>query len=184
MTVEELIKAGKSSVRNSPALMAQYKILFKQVFGREPDCAGCTFNRDWERLANNSQKKLQVMSDKTFRLKKPGIIYSLDIEDKKLKRTIRRRVYGNIMSEDFANDFLSIGSKSEIEERKKLFAVLPEKFRTETDSENDFSKLKVVELKALAIQEGYPEEEWVDLKKDELIAYLNAKSIDSDEVES
>lgn len=179
MTVDELIKAGKSSVRNSPALMAQYKVLFKQVFGREPNCAGCTFNRDWERLTN-SNNKIEIMSDKTFRLKKPGIIYSLDIEDKKFKRTIRKRVYGNIMSEEFANDFLTIGSKAEIEERKKLFAVLPERFRDEAEEDNDFSKLKVADLKSMATQEGYPEEEWADLKKDELVAYLNAKSIDSD----
>ena len=175
MTVEELIKAGKSSVRNSPALMAQYKILFKQVFGREPDCAGCTFNRDWERLVNNSPQNLEIMSEKTFRLKKPGIIYSYDVEDKKLKRSFRKRVYGNIMSEDFANDYLTIGSAQEIEERKKQFAVLPEKFRDE--EKEDISKLKIAELRELAAS-AYPEEEWKDLKKDELIAYLNAKDAD------
>ena len=175
MTVNDLIKIGKSQVRSNPDLMNIYIQLFTEKFGRKPDCAGCTFNRDWQRLTNYSPQKSQTMSDKTFRLKKPGIIYSYDVKDKKLKRSFRKRVYGNIMSEDFAIDYLTIGTKAEIEERKKQFAVLPEKFREEETE--DISKLKVTELRELAAS-AYPEEEWKDLKKDELIAYLNAKDAD------
>ncbi len=35
------------------------------------------------------------------------------------------RTYGYKMTEDFAKNFLSLGSKEEIEERKKLFTSLP-----------------------------------------------------------
>src|SRR5690606_26847354 len=165
-------------VRSNPDLMNIYIQLFTEKFGRKPDCAGCTFNRDWQRLTNYSLQKSQTMYDKTFRLKKPGIIYSYDVKDKKSKRSFRKRVYGNVMTEDFAIDYLTIGTKAEIEERKKQFAELPEKFRTDSDSEddNDLSKLKVADLKDLA--SAYPEEEWKQLKKDELIAYLSAKDAD------
>jgi hypothetical protein len=181
MTIEDLIKAGKNQVRNNSNLMSAYIDLFTEKFGRKPDCAGCTFNVDWNRLTNSNIQNTEIMSDKTFRLKNNAVIYSYDVEDKKLKRIIRKRAYGNVMTEEFAENFLTHGTAQQIADRKKQFAVLPKKFIE--SEEVDLSKKKIDELKALAIEKEFPKEEWESLKKDELVAYVNAKFIESEEVE-
>lgn len=180
MTVENLIKAGKDQVRRNPDLMSAYIQLFTEKFGRKPDCAGCTFARDWTQLTNSTNiQNFEIMSDKTFRLKNNGIIYSYDIDDKKTKRKLRKRAYGNIMSEEFAEAYLTHGTPQEIADRKKQFAVLPAQFADADDSVN-LSKLTVPKLQEFAKDNGYPEDEWKYLKKDDLVAYLNAKEIDAD----
>lgn len=179
MTVEELIKAGKDQVRNNPDLMSAYKKIFSQEFGREPDCAGCTFTRDWERLTNSSNTQIQeIMSDKSFKLKNNAVIYSYDVEDKNAGRKLRKRAYGNVMTEEFAENYLTHGTEQQIAERKKQFAILPKKF-IETE-ETDFSKLKVDKLKAIATEKEYPKEEWENLKKDDLVLYLENKAIEAE----
>ena len=179
MTKEDLIKAGKNQVRNNPDLMSAYKKIFSQEFGREPDCAGCTFNRDWERLTNPSNSKNQeIMSDKTFRLKRTDIIYTYYLDNKKSGRKDTFRRYGNVMTEDFAENYLTHGTEQQIAERKKQFAILPKKF-IETE-ETDFSKLKVDKLKAIATEKEYPKEEWENLKKDDLVLYLENKAIEAE----
>lgn len=180
MTVEDLIKAGKDQVRRDSDLMSAYIQVFTQKFNRAPDCAGCTFARDWERLTNSTNiQNYEIMSDKTFRLKNNAIIYSYDVEDKKAKRKLRKRAYGNIMSEEFAENYLTHGTEQEIADRKKQFAVLPAKF-VEGDEVVSFSKLTVPELKEFAKASGYAEDEYKSLKKDDLVAYLNAKEIDAE----
>lgn len=181
MTIEDLIQAGKDQVRKKPDLMSAYIQLFTEKFGRNPDCAGCTFTNDWERLINSNIQNTEVMSDKTFRIKNNAIIYSYDVDDKKLKRKIRKRAYGNVMTEEFAENYLTHGTDQEIADRKKQFAILPKKFIE--SEEVDLSKKKIDELKALAIEKEFPKEEWESLKKDELVAYINAKFIESEEVE-
>ena len=177
MTIEELILIGKERVRSNPALLDTYKSLFKEKFGREPDCAGCTFNRDWVQLTSNTPIITQtVMSNKTFDLINQGKIYSYDIHDKKTNRTKRIRTYGNKMTEDFASAYLTNGTETELEARRKEFRTLPEAFQQET---NDISKLTVKQLKEMAAEAGYPEEEYNDLKKAELILYIETKSIEA-----
>ena len=182
MTVEDLIKAGKNQVRNNPDLMSAYIQLFSEKFGRKPDCAGCTFSRDWERLTNSiNSQNIEIMSDKTFKLKQSHIIYSYDVEDKNTNRKIRRRTYGNTMTEEFAENYLTNGTDEQIAERKKQFSVLPAKLlNADNEDFSDLSKLTVPKLQELATTKEYPSEEWKSLKKDELIAYLNAKLLNAD----
>lgn len=177
MTIEELIKTGKEKVRGNAVLLNAYKKVFKEKFGREPDCAGCTFTTDWARLTNPSiqPQKKHAMSNKTFDLIHQGKIYSYDVFDKKTKRTKRVRAYGNLMTEDFATAYLINGTPEEIEIRKKQFRTLPESLQTET---TDISKLTVKELKELAAGHGHPEDEYSDLKKADLISYIETKSIE------
>lgn len=164
--------------------MSAYIQLFTEKFGRKPDCAGCTFNYDWDRLLNSNIQNFEIMSDKTFRLKNNAIIYSYDVEDKKTKRTIRKRAYGNVMTEEFAENYLTNGTAQQIADRKKQFAVLPEKFIEKEDSDTvNISKLTVKQLHALATEHEFPAEEWEGLKKDELVAYINAQLIESEESE-
>ena len=177
MTIEELILIGKEQVRSNAGLLESYKKLFKEKFGREPDCAGCTFNRDWVRLTSNvTTPNPTVMSNKTFDLINQGKIYSYDILDKKTNRTKRVRTYGNKMTEDFASAYLTNGTDEELAVRRKEFRTLPESFQHET---TDISKLTVKQLKEIAAEAGYPEEEYNDLKKAELILYIETKELEA-----
>lgn len=127
MTVEELIKIDAKKVRNSSDLMAFYISAFKSKFGKAPNCASCTFKNDFQKLVkaikNNEEPiKLTTMENKeiTFKLaKREGKIISFV----KNGRTIRR--YDNKLTEEFAIDYLTFGTKEEILERRKRFKVLP-----------------------------------------------------------
>lgn len=174
MTVEDLILIGKEKVRSDEYLLNTYKMLFKEKFGREPDCAGCTFAHDWVRLTNqNTISNYTIMPNTTFDIINKGKIYSYDIFDKKTNRTKRVRSYGNVMTEDFANAYLTNGTAEEIAARKKEFRTLPESL---IEDKEDIAKLTVKELKEMAADAGYPEDEYGDLKKADLIAYIEAKS--------
>ena len=179
MTKEDLIKAGKDQVRSNSDLMSAYKKIFSQEFGREPDCAGCTFNRDWERLTNSSNTQIQeIMSDKSFKLKNNAVIYSYDVEDKNAGRKLRKRAYGNVMTEEFAENYLTHGTEQQIAERKKQFSLLPKKFADAPEVK--LSKLTVPKLQELAVEKEYPKEEWDNLKKDDLVLYLENKAIEAE----
>ncbi|RMZ58959.1 hypothetical protein D1632_15450 [Chryseobacterium nematophagum] len=180
-TIDDLIKAGKSQVRNTADLMTAYIGLFKEKFGREPDCAGCTFNNDWNRLITYSnQKNQKIMLDPniTFQLRDKSKIYSYDFQHKN-GRMIRTRVYGHMMSEEFAEKYLTEGNERQLQERKAEFKILPIKFIEEENLSNDIlSKNTLKELQQLATEKKYPEDEWKKLKKEELIVFLEAKELE------
>lgn len=185
MTLQELISAGKDQVRSSPDLMSAYIEHFLRIFGRNPDCAPCTFDHDWRRLLESQSiqiQKLKIMSTKSFVLRDQHKIYTYVVENKKTKTRKPVRTFGNIMTEEFASNYLKIGSPEVLEARKAEFKVLPAEFRKDSGDEKGegFSSLKVAELKSLAAEKGYPEEEYKSLKKDELVAYLEAKAIEDE----
>lgn len=181
MTVEELIKAGKDQVRKNSDLMSAFIKIFEEKYGLGA-CIPCFFNSNWEKLTNSNIQNTEIMSDKSFRLKNNSLIYSYDVDDKKAGRPIRKRAYGNVMTEEFAENYLTHGTAQEIADRKKQFTILPKKFiETEDGNDDGLSKLTVPKLKALATEKEFPKEEWEALKKEELVAYLNAKFIESED---
>src|SRR5690606_10060390 len=131
MEVKDLVKKSSQEVRGNSNLMAIYIKYFKEYFGHEPSCAGCTFANDFTRLkrvvlSGGSQeqksrtKKQSKMETKTFKLKKvEGKILSY----KKNGKTIH--FYDNNMTEQLAVEYLTHGTPEQIEERKKLFSILP-----------------------------------------------------------
>lgn len=184
ITVKDLIKAGKIEVRQNSDLMSAYIQLFQEKFGRKPDCAGCTFDYDWKRLTENltSINTENMSSDKTFKLRDNSIIYTFERENEETKTHRRVRVYGNIMTEEFAEEYLTAGTPEEIESRKKQFKVLPEKFR-ETDQQEVPAEVvtEVSVLKAKAVEKGYPEEEFKDIfEEDQMTAYMDGKALESE----
>ncbi len=124
MTLQDLIEKGSHKVRNDNALMAFYLEEFEKQFGRKPNCAGCTFKNDWNKLVNSTQKNTiqnTVIMKNTFKLKgneNNKIFTYLDG-----KRPVR--TYGYKMTNDFAENYLSKGTKAQIEDRKKQFKTLP-----------------------------------------------------------
>lgn len=183
ITIEDLIKAGKNEVRNNSNLMTAYIQIFEEKFGRKPDCAGCTFNSDWNRLIQNQNTILSnniIMSDKTFLLRDNSIIYSYDVEvgENQLRR-VRR--YGNLMDEEFAVNYLTNGSDEQIEVRKRQFKILPEKVRSSELNIDTTDYEKLAELKAQAIEKGYPEEEYKDIDNDsDMSAYIKTKELEEE----
>jgi len=188
VTVEDLIKAGKHEVRNHSELMSAYIRLFQERFGREPDCAGCTFDYDWKRLTETltSIHTENMSSDITFKLRDNSIIYSFYREDKETGIIRKTRCYGNIMTEEFAEEYLTSGSPEEIESRKKEFKVLPEKFQEKPWAEKETLPLqRLSELKAQASEKEYPEEEFENISEESaMIVYLDGKALEAEETKN
>jgi hypothetical protein len=176
MTAKELIQAGPSGVRNSSTLMAEYKRIFFEQFNYEPECPTCGSTKDWnlfKSFANGTslETPTKVMSDKTFKLRDTNKIYTYAYEDKKTGRSLNKRRFGYLMEEEFAEEYLTNGTPEQIEKRKAEFKTLPEKFRDTQEPD------KLTELKELASERGYSEEEYKDITEEaEMVAYLEAKA--------
>lgn len=155
MEVKDLVRKSSQEVRGNSNLMAIYIKYFKEYFGHEPNCAGCTFANDFTRLkrvvlSGGSQeqksrtKKQSKMEIKTFKLKKvEGKILSY----KKNGKTIH--FYDNNMTEQLAVEYLTHGTPEQIEGRKKLFSILPK------------SIIEKIEVKEEVIEQTEPTEEVV-----------------------
>lgn len=137
MDIKDLVQLSSQKVRLSPDLMAIYIKAYREVFGNTPNCAGCTFSSDFTKLKRvvfsgkkqNTKIKNTMKTEQTFKLKKrQGKIYSYKREGKTI------HFYDTNMTEQLAVEFLTHGSEAQIEERKKLFAVLP-KFPESTESD-------------------------------------------------
>jgi len=125
MTPENLITLSKHEVRNNNAFMLLYLQEFENIFGRKPNCASCTFNHDWEKFINASKSqniKIKTMAtDSKYKLANNHMNTILTyVEDGRPVRT-----YGYKMTDEFAEKFLSTGTKKQIEDRKKLFTSQP-----------------------------------------------------------
>lgn len=156
MDVLDLIKMDGRKVRENSNLMSVYIETFFSIFGYKPNCAGCTFKNDFEKLKNAiligkrpAQNNNIMETNKTFKLKKTnGTILTYRLN----KRPFR--MYDNRLTEDFAVAFLTNGSKEEITERKRLFDVLPESLRPK---EKTVKKEEVSE-NVITEEENKPEE--------------------------
>lgn len=128
MDIKDLILLNSDKVRRDSSLMAFYIESFFTVFGYRPNCAGCSFSSDWNKLVSlvrNGEKYVtlnfkQNKMENTFKLKKiQNKIFAYRID----KKTFRS--YDNNFTESFVRDFLTYGNDEEIAERKLLFSVLP-----------------------------------------------------------
>lgn len=127
MDVRELITRSGNEVRRSPDLMELYLVEFEKVFGKRPNCAGCTFQKDWQRFVNSfrlNKEKNQVIMDVTFKYKGGKVLMLTYWMDGKPYRK-----YSNRLTEEFVMGYLTYGTEEQIAERKKEFLVLPESFR-------------------------------------------------------
>lgn len=140
MTVEELITKSAHEVRGNRDLMERYLLEYEAKFGRRPNCAGCTFSKDWQKFVNSFKPqriKNQIQMDTTFKLKKvSNKIYTYWIDGKP------QRKYDNKMTEEFAIGYLTNGTPEQIEERKKQFFILPESLREVKKVEEEVKEKK------------------------------------------
>jgi len=120
MTVEELILIDKYKVRRDSNLMSLYLQYFKEEFKYSPNCVGCSFATDWQKLVSKYSKKYvtlqKVNSMNTITIKRQqGKILAY----KKDGRTYRQ--YDNILTDSFIKEFIVSGTDEENKERVKMF---------------------------------------------------------------
>jgi hypothetical protein len=121
MTVNELILLDKNKVRRDSSLMSLYLRYFQEAYNYKPNCTACSFATDWQKLVSfysnkevkglNSQKKTMNISIKKIQ----GKILSYKKDGKTF------RLYDNILTPNFIEEYLKNGSDDVLEERKKLF---------------------------------------------------------------
>lgn len=141
MNIEDLIKLGADKVRKSPSLMAIYISVFEKEFGKAPNCAGCSFSNDWQRLVNRLKKEDKAMNKNRYRLKV--------IENKILtyrNNGIPYRIYDYLMTDEFAQAFLKYGSQQELDQRKKLFYQIKEVNHSKESESNGINEDKVITI--------------------------------------
>lgn len=123
MTINEFILLDKAKVRRDSNLMSLYLDFFKTAFGRVPNCAGCSFGTDWQKLVS----LYSIKGEKKVTLQKGKIMNTISIKKiqgkiltyKKEGRTYRQ--YDNILTDSFIKEFISNGTEDEIKERIKMF---------------------------------------------------------------
>lgn len=123
MTINEFILLDKAKVRRDSNLMSLYLDFFKTAFGRVPNCAGCSFGTDWQKLVS----LYSIKGEKKVTLQKGKIMNTISIKKiqgkiltyKKDGRTYRQ--YDNILTDSFIKEFISNGTEEEIKERVKMF---------------------------------------------------------------
>jgi len=131
MTAQELIQLDAIEVRRSSSLMSVYKVVFKETFGREPLCASCSFNNDFQRLKNHysqNQSNFKIMSEnKTFELKIQHMqdLFSYTKYDENKARPVTYRNYGYGLTDAFVKELLANKTEAEAEELKQKFLKLP-----------------------------------------------------------
>ena len=128
MDVNELIQLNSDKVRRNSSLMRFYIECFSKTFGYIPDCAGCNFNSDFNKLkvALSNDKKIVNLTNKTKKMENTFKLKRIEgniLAYRKDKKTFR--LYDNSLNEEFVISFLTNGTAEEIEQRKKLFSKLP-----------------------------------------------------------
>lgn len=138
MTNEELIRLSKNEILTKHKQL--YIERFRAVVGYKPACASCSFKKDFDKFKNKivnfqevKPKTIIMATENNYKLrpKYNSQILSYVNKNKKVVRT-----YGRNMTDEFAKEYLSNGTKTQIEEREKRFAELPKETKTESKSES------------------------------------------------
>lgn len=150
MDAKELAALGAKTVRRDEKLLRQYIEEYAALFGSAPNCVSCSFSRDFKKFQRevNKEQKTKTMKNKTFQLKKK---HNREIHTYR-ENGRPRRIYGHRMTEDFAQNFLTNGSEKEIEERKKLFDVLPKGIEGEKAVQKEETKTEATREDEIANQ--------------------------------
>lgn len=143
MTTKELVSLSPKKIRHNNELMQLYIQQFEAAFSYKPNCAGCTFNSDFNKLKKhvNSGSKSTIINLKpktmsVYKIKPKFRAQILTyIKDKRPHRT-----YGRNITDSFAEEFLKYGTKEQIAERKKMFTIEEQPKPTKPTSAKDKEK--------------------------------------------
>lgn len=165
MTTKELVSLSPKKIRYSNELMQLYIQKFEAAFSYKPNCAGCTFNSDFNKLkkhvASGSKSTIINLKPKTMSVYKIKPKFRAQIltyiKDKRPYRT-----YGRNITDTFAEEFLTHGTKEQIAERKKMFLPVaikkeptpaPEDLKPTADKANEKLYKTVLEGKMEVVKE-------------------------------
>lgn len=134
MTTKELVSLNPRKIRHDNELMQLYIQKFEAAFSYKPNCAGCTFNKDFNKLKKhvNSGSKSTIINLKSeamsaYKIKPKFRAQILTyVKDRRSYRT-----YGRNISDQFAKEFLTHGTEDQLAERRKMFDVLPKEPQSE-----------------------------------------------------
>jgi hypothetical protein len=132
MSIEEFLSKNPHDIRRNAELMQQYIDLYFAAFSLKPNCAGCSFNKDYQRLKKHyeslhSNKKNTIFADNSNNLKN---ISTMDkkFEVKRMQRNIihtyidargkAKRSYGYNMTYEFALELVKQG-------KSHIFSIAP-----------------------------------------------------------
>lgn len=143
MTTKELVSLNPRKIRHNNELMQLYIQQFEAAFSYKPNCAGCTFNKDFNKLKKhvNSGSKSTIINLKpetmsVYKIKPKFRAQILTyIKDKRPHRT-----YGRNITDAFAKEFLKHGTKEQIAERKKMFTISEQSKPTKPAPDKDEEK--------------------------------------------
>lgn len=134
MTTKELVSLNPKKIRNNNELMQLYIQKFEAAFSFKPNCAGCTFSKDFNKLKKHVASsgkptvinlKQETMSAYKIKPKFRAQILTY-VKDKRSYRT-----YGRNISDQFAKEFLTHGTEEQIAERRKMFDAIPKEPQAE-----------------------------------------------------
>lgn len=139
MTYKELTSYNKEKVRGNSNLTLNFISAYKTIFGRVPNCTGCSIGKELNSLyqsikeredlhdveidINNIQKD-NPMIDKNKTFEKSILLKEDMIAFRDSNGRIHRK-FTNKLNDEFVIGYLTNGTPEEIEERKKKFKVLP-----------------------------------------------------------
>lgn len=132
MSIEEFLSKNPHDIRRNAEMMQQYIDLYVAAFSLKPNCAGCSFNKDYQRLKKHyeslhSNKKNTTFADNSNNLKN---ISTMDkkFEVKRMKRNVihtyidargkAKRSYGYNMTYEFALELVKQG-------KSNIFSIVP-----------------------------------------------------------
>lgn len=126
MTVQELVSLNPKEIRKNESLMRSYVELYEGAFSLKPNCAPCTFKKDFKKLQKyinqggeispQNQKQMATTNKKWKVLKRHN---NQILSYKKKGRTYRS--FGRLATDEFIDEFLKY---SKIADRKKYFEAL------------------------------------------------------------
>jgi len=124
MDVKDLLNLGSGEIRKSEKYINLFTDFFEKAFGYRPNCRGCSFKSDFNKLKNHIFRtqiinNLQMENHEINRRQRSVIHTYVDDKGK------AQRSYGKNMTDEFAENFLSKGTKEQLSERRKLFVTLP-----------------------------------------------------------
>lgn len=120
MTEKDLIDLGKNKVRNNKDLLALFKGFFRESFGRDARCTGCSGFKDFDLLREKyyPQKKRTLMQVTKYKVLYPRQKVLSYLKNGKVYRT---RVTG--LSDEFLDDFMRYGNEKVYPNFRKM--ILP-----------------------------------------------------------
>lgn len=172
MTTKELVSLNPKKIRNNNELMQLYIQQFEAAFSYKPNCAGCTFNKDFNKLkkhVNSGSKSIIInLKPKTMSVYKIKPKFRAQILTY-IKNKRPYRAYGRNITDSFAKEFLTHGTEEQLSERRKMFDSIPKEPKAEPVIEEVVftevtDRMTRKELDAIASEKGLNPDDYENKK--------------------